>query len=202
MQTDLRELTSDLSAPVSALTPVPLVSPSTSHQESEFPPNEDALVDGIISYLTRKHGGNVHDLGIVNITSKSVVDNDPKHAVRTVALLNTHNTCFCSKDEPGKWVCWDFQRMRIRPTHYTLRGGLLASWSVESSMDGTAWAEIDWRPNYDDFWTSPDIGTFRVSTEVPCRFIRLTQTAPNRRGSNHLSFWSLEVFGTLLERNE
>jgi hypothetical protein len=28
--------------------------------------------DGTISYLTRKHGGNVHDKGIVTITSKSV----------------------------------------------------------------------------------------------------------------------------------
>jgi hypothetical protein len=30
---------------------------------------EARSLDGIISYLTRKHGGNVHDKGIVTITS-------------------------------------------------------------------------------------------------------------------------------------
>jgi hypothetical protein len=35
-----------------------------------FPLNEADSLDGVISYLTRKRGGNVHDKGIVTITSK------------------------------------------------------------------------------------------------------------------------------------
>jgi hypothetical protein len=35
-------------------------------------------LEGIISYLTKKHGGNVHEKGIVTIASKSVYDDDPK----------------------------------------------------------------------------------------------------------------------------
>jgi hypothetical protein len=41
-------------------------------REVEFPLKEAKSLEGIISYLTRKHGGNVHDKGIVTITSKSV----------------------------------------------------------------------------------------------------------------------------------
>jgi hypothetical protein len=40
--------------------------------EVEFQLKEAKSLDGMISYLTRKHGGNVHDKGIVRITSKSV----------------------------------------------------------------------------------------------------------------------------------
>jgi hypothetical protein len=40
---------------------VPPVSPSKSLKEAEFPLQDSKSVDGIVSYLTRKHGGNVHD---------------------------------------------------------------------------------------------------------------------------------------------
>jgi hypothetical protein len=48
-----------------------------SHVRLEFPLKEAKSVDGIISYLTRKHGGNVHGKGIATITSKSVMYDAP-----------------------------------------------------------------------------------------------------------------------------
>jgi hypothetical protein len=46
--------------------------------EIEFPLQEAKLHDVIMSYLTRRHGGNIQDKGIVTITSKSVDDSDPR----------------------------------------------------------------------------------------------------------------------------
>jgi hypothetical protein len=55
------------------------------------------LTDGIIAYLTRKQGGNVHDKGVVTITSKSIRSDSADfiarfgsrdYSVRNVADLN------------------------------------------------------------------------------------------------------------------
>jgi hypothetical protein len=97
-----------------------------------FPMKGAKLLDGIISYLTKKHSGNVQEKGIVRITSKSVSDN-PKWVLKNVADL-TSNSCFWSKDEPGQWVCWDFGEMRVRPTRYTINGEDLKSWVVEGGL--------------------------------------------------------------------
>jgi hypothetical protein len=165
------------------------------YDEVELPSKEAGSLDGIISYLSRKHGGNVHDKGIVTITSKSV---DPKYAPRNVADL-TSDSSFCSKNEPGQWVCWDFGKMRVRPTHYTIRSAYLKSWVVESSLDGEAWTKIDRKTDNVDFkaWLGP--ASFAVSKSAECRFIRLTQTGKNHSWNDDLSILAFEVFGTLLE---
>jgi hypothetical protein len=91
-----------------------------SHVGLEFPLKEAKSVDGIISCLTRKYNRNVHDTGIVTITSKSVRGDDPRWGVRNVADLSDAEP-FWSKDEPAQWICWDFHEIRVRPTHYTIR---------------------------------------------------------------------------------
>jgi hypothetical protein len=104
-----------------------------------------APLDGIISDLTKKHGGNVHGKGIVTITSKSVGGG---HPVKNVADL-TSDSYFYSKNEPGQWVCWDFREMRVRLTHYTIWTSYLNSWVVEGSLDGESWTVIDRKTNQD-----------------------------------------------------
>jgi hypothetical protein len=118
---------------------VPPVSCSKSLKGVEFPLTDAKSLKGIISYLTRKHGRNVQENGIVTITSKSVDSDDRSHGVRNVADL-TSDSCFCSENEPGQWVCWDFHEMRVRPAHYTIRTAYLKSWVVESSLDFVNWA--------------------------------------------------------------
>jgi hypothetical protein len=103
--------------------------------EIKFPLQEDKSVDGIISHLTRKHGGNVNNKRIVTITSMSI-DNPDVHG-RNRADLDSPSS-FCSKNRPGQWICWDFHELRICPTHYTIRAPYLKSWVVESSLDGRA----------------------------------------------------------------
>jgi hypothetical protein len=179
------------------------VSPSKSLKEVEFPLNEANSLDGIISYLTGKHEGNVHDKGIVTITSKSVLSDNPKWAARNVTDL-TSETWFWSKNEPDQWVCWDFHEMRVRPTHYTIGSSSLKSWVVESSLDGEAWTEIDRKMDNEDFkkasWKDPaKTVSFAVSKLAECRFIQLTHTGKGHDGKDDLFIRAVEFFGTLLE---
>jgi hypothetical protein len=53
----------------------------------ELPLKEAKSLDGVISYLTKKHGGNVQEKGIVTITSQSVYD--PHYALTNVADLTS-----------------------------------------------------------------------------------------------------------------
>jgi hypothetical protein len=172
----------------------------------DFPLKQPASVDGIISYLTPTHGGNVHDKGIVTITSKSFYSDDSQSALRNVADL-TSDSYFTSRHEPGQWICWDFHETRVRPTHYTIKSLNLKSWVIESSLDGRSWTEIDRQmDNYDFRRNTPfapvKSASFAVSNSTECCFIRLTQTGKNHAGSDFLSIRVFEVFGTLIESRE
>jgi hypothetical protein len=153
---------------------------------------------GIISYLTKKHGGSVHEKGIVTITSKSVYSDDPQFALKNVADL-TSCEWFGSKNEPGQWVCWDFREMRVRPTYYTIWSAYLKSWVVEGSLDGKSWKEIDRQRNNQDFKHHWDVASFAVSKPAECRFIRLTQTDKRHDNYDSLFLRAVECFGTLSE---
>jgi hypothetical protein len=100
----------------------------------EFPLENGKPLEGIISYLTQKHGGNVHDKGIVTTTSKSMCYNKPNWSARNLTELKS-SSVFMSAHEPGEWVCWDFHELQVRPTHYTINCYDLKSWVVESSLD-------------------------------------------------------------------
>jgi uncharacterized coiled-coil protein SlyX len=144
LEPNLRTELEELKRPLSTPTPVLPASPSKSLKGLEFPLKAAKSLDGVISYLTRKHRGNVHDKGIVTITSKS------GSSLGNVADL-TSDSDFCSKDEPCQWICWDFHEMRVRPSHYTIIGYWLRSWVVDSSLDGGAWTEIDRKTDSNDF---------------------------------------------------
>jgi hypothetical protein len=124
---------------------------------------------------------------------------DPMYTRKNLADL-TSDSYFGSKNEPGQWVCLDFHKMRVRPTHYTIRSYSLKSWVVESSLDGEAWTEIDRKTDNWDFkagyWAT---ASFAVSKSAECRFIRLSQTGERHAGDDYLAIRAFEVFGTLLE---
>jgi hypothetical protein len=180
-------------------TPTPSASsePAKSQNTVEIPMKEAKSLDGMISYLTKKHGGNVQEKGIVTITSKSVYNDDPMYALKHVADL-TSDSGFWSKDEPGQWVCWDFREMRVRPTHYTIRADCLKSWVVEGSLDGSSWTEIDWQTDNQHFMGT-NTASFAVSKPAEFRFIRLTQTGQNHGHDDRRILGAVEFFVALSE---
>jgi hypothetical protein len=101
---------------------------------------------GIISHLTAKSGGNVHDRGVIEITANSVSETFYPQNTADIEI----GLSFCSDDKPSQWICLGFKTLRIEPTHYTIRTGHwspLKSWAVEGSDDGVSWTEIDRREN-------------------------------------------------------
>jgi hypothetical protein len=163
-----------------------------------------APLRGIISHLSERCGGNVHDHGLVTITANRPCD--PSHAAKNVADLTT-DSYFNSISEPNQWICYDFNRMKVKPTHYSIRsyygGGVnyhnLKTWTVEGSNDGTAWIRLDERTNNSELNSANAVATLAISQPQPVRMIRLQQTGSDHNGHNHLIFCSFEVFGTLLE---
>jgi hypothetical protein len=187
----------EIHTPSSPPHPVPPVSPSPAlppiQPAPELPLNETKSLDGIISYLTRKHGGNVHDKGIVTITSKSI--EKPCYPPRNAADLTT-DIGFHSMNEPDQWICWDFHDMRLRPTCYTRRSCGLKSWLVESSLDGETWTVIDRKKDNKDF-KELNTASFAFWKLAECRFIRLTMTGKRHESFDTLSIYAFEVFETL-----
>jgi hypothetical protein len=162
---------------------------------------EVSPLDGIISYLTRKYLGNVADMGIVTITSKSVGYDMEHGPVRNPGNVADLASCFSfgSQDEPGQWICWDFGKMRLRPTHYTIRTECLKSWVVEGSVEGSSWREIGRETDNQVFKDGEQTASFAVSNAADFRFIRLTQTGRNHNGADDLFLVAVEFFGTFVE---
>jgi hypothetical protein len=159
----------------------------------------NTLGKGIIASLTRRHGGNVDQLGIVRITSSSVDGDDPQFAPGYVAHISG-STFFRSRDEPDQWVCWDFGQERVRLKSYLVSASGLRGWVLEGSADGAYWAEIDRQENVYSFQNGFGQATFPVPArrgEAEFRFIRLRQTSQAHGGGNVLVLSLVEFFGTL-----
>jgi hypothetical protein len=162
----------------------------------QIPMREVGSKDGIISYLTKAHGGSVHEKGIVPTISQSVYNDDPQFAPKNAADLASDSR-FISKDEPDQWVCWDFREMRVCPTHYTLDAYSLKSWIVEGSVNGRYWTEIDRQSDNQDFKAGWGVASFDFQKEADFRFIRLTQAGKRHVGNHCLVLRGVEFFGAL-----
>jgi hypothetical protein len=164
-----------------------------------FSPSVDGSLDGIISHLTREQGGNVHDRGIVDISSKSV---DYSYVPKLAADLQSTNY-FQSVNESDQWLCYDFKDRRVKPTHYSIHAHsnnwYLRSWVFEGSNDCSSWTVLDEQKNNSTTNSSHPIGTFSVLRSSECRFIRVRQTGKNAQGNDYLILFAFEIFGQLIE---
>jgi hypothetical protein len=172
--------------------------------------------DGIIGHLTRAWHGNVHDLGIVQVTSGSFEKaTNPGSGVPQCSVDLDNELSFSSafrradyEINPTKnnWLCYDFREGRILPTHYAIRtnerytgGPHLKSWLVETSTDGETWREIDSREDSEHLNARWFTRTFGVIVAEECRFIRLVNIGRNHFGDDRLAISAWEIFGTLLK---
>jgi hypothetical protein len=123
-----------------------------------------------IARLTRECGGNVYDRHVVDVTSRpfeketrranpysGAWNDNPDYVAKSVADLETDSvfqSAFRRKKEDiphtrNHWVCYDFKKSRIVPTHSTVctnSGGPGANhlklWLVGTSVDGENWREV------------------------------------------------------------
>jgi hypothetical protein len=166
-----------------------------SPSELELPMIRQGPEEGIIGYLTERHGGHVCSLDLVTLTSKS----ENRSAFNPANLASLHpRGRFWSSNEPGQWVCWDFHHMRVCPTHYGIRCWRLKSWVLEGSLDGENWREMDRQTDTQDFKVHTT-KVFAVSVPMKCQFIRLTQMDKDHYGYDYLELSDVEFFGALSE---
>jgi hypothetical protein len=168
-----------------------------------FAPSCDGSLDGIIAHMTREHGGNVHDRGIVDISAKSV--HSSSYLGRNAADLQS-TTFFHSLNEQDQWLCYDFKNRRVRRTHYSIHAHsnnhYLRSWTLEGSVDGSSWFSLDEQKENSTTHSGHPIGTFSVVESAEYRFIRLRQTGKSAHGNDVLELYAFEIFGQLFESDE
>jgi hypothetical protein len=150
-------------------------------------------LDGLLSFLTRESGGNIHAQGIVTLSSSSFSGDDNWH-------LKSFADCFSGRaflDQAGlgEWIRWDFHEMRVRPVQYSIRASNLRMWVIEGSEDGRRWTTLGQRTDADDFEYGPCTSCFAMSMTGEFRFLRLAQIGGT--GSTSVSLSAVEFFGTL-----
>jgi hypothetical protein len=158
-------------------------------------------LDGIVSFLTSKYGGNVHDYGIVDVTSSSCCGNAyPKNAADLLV-----DSKFGSQGRPDQWLCYEFKTGTIMLTGYTIRSQYDVrtgachpkDWIIEISMDGSNWTTVDEKTNNGALNEQNAVAYFDVAEgrHRECRFVRLRQTGNSHSGTDALYLSSFEVFG-------
>jgi hypothetical protein len=153
--------------------------------------------------LTRNCGGHIGDHGIVSITASSH-GNSTGYPLRNVADFE-NRTLFCTNSEVNSWICYDFKNMRIKPTHYSVRSRRdsnsyhLRSWTLEGSIDGQSWQELDRRENNTALNSQGATMSFSISQSSEIQMIRLRQLSQNSSGNNQLVVNAIELFGIIVE---
>jgi hypothetical protein len=110
---------------------------------------------------------------------------------------------FYSASDANQSICFDFKKMTITPTHYSIRTSRngpnsyqLKNWVLEGSKEGNSWIEIDRQDGRGDLNSQFAVATFSVCRSESVGLLRLRQTGPNHSGNNLLRFIAFEIFGS------
>jgi hypothetical protein len=98
-----------MATPSPAAKPAPFPKPQKSQSKGEFLMTK-AQLGAIISYLTKKHGGNVPEKGILTIASQACQD----ISLPDVADL-TSDSYFASDSRPDEWISGTCASDRVTP---------------------------------------------------------------------------------------
>jgi hypothetical protein len=191
------------------LNPISIDPVKSRYRSVRLSPVEGAPLHGIISYLSRRCQGNVHEKGIVTVTGHDCHSDNSSYAASNAADLMV-SSYFYSKNEPNQSLTYDFGDRRVNLSHYSLRsqynagenGYYLQSWVIEGSVDGANWTEVDRHEEDRSLNYRNPVQCFSVQNGgTDFRFVRLQQTGPNQYYSpNHcLVISGFELFGGLTE---
>jgi hypothetical protein len=208
LEEQFRELRRDFEramTPQISVKPPPVVKQPSSDGIVSCPFQSEAPLDGIISYLTRRCGGNIVEKGAVRVTTSDPDDN-PTYSCRNVVDFESVNN-FLSGNAPNQWVCYDFGRATVKLAHYAIRSGLggpewihLRNWILEGSTDGSEWIELDRRVNDAHLQDCDRSTAFAIAEPIEVRMVRLRQTGVNHEGTNSMVVNAFELFGELREQ--
>jgi hypothetical protein len=166
-----------------------------------FVPGDCGELNGILSFLSREFGGNLHDQGIVIVSASS--QNWSDCPARVIVDFNSSLKGFATNNELNSWICIEFKHHQIKPTHYSIRTRTdinfhhPRSWIVEGlSVDG-AWVTLDSQSGNSSLNNVNTVRTFSIRNVCEVRSVRLRQTGLDSSNYNHLVLKSIEFFGEL-----
>lgn len=126
---------------------------SSIKNEIEFNQQFGNEFNGIMNYLTKKTGGNIHDNKTIRITSNSIWNDNIRYHPKNLVDFNKNNF-YESKNERGGIICFDFKDNLVHLTGYSIRSynagenfANMRNWVVEVSNNGNDWMEIDRHSN-------------------------------------------------------
>lgn len=164
-------------------------------------PSKPENMKGIFAHITETLGENPSS--IVEVTSSSFNPQYPPENV--IDKPNNDTQYFESNDEENSWIRFDFKKMRIAISHYTLKTWFwgpnfqhLKSWVVEGSDDGNEWTELDQREDENSLNDALAFRRFKCLIKVSCRYIRIRSTDTDHSGSNLLILNAVEFYGRLI----
>jgi hypothetical protein len=167
--------------------------------QKTFKFREDSRFDGIISFLTPADGRNVSDCNIVSVKSSGVDRN--RQAKNAADLKNL--TLTATNNEPNSWISYDFQKMEVKVSHYSLHSRIdcesdhLTNWTLEGSLDEKNWITFDVQNGCRSLIGCNRSAPFETSGSEFVRFVRIRQHGKSSNGSGHLTLLKFELFGVL-----
>jgi hypothetical protein len=154
---------------------------------------------GILSHLRTECGGNVHEKGIVSITSSGEVP----CAKRCWQVTDPDwRSWWYTRNAPNSWIQFDFKERTIHLDHYTLKSDtdrwFPLMWNIEASRDGKTWVTLDTR-NTRELASRGAVKTFECNSPSSefFRYIRLRQTGKNGGGDDDLFLTAVDFFGAM-----
>jgi hypothetical protein len=159
-------------------------------------PHREGSLDGILAYLTKNHGGNLHEKGIVTVTGSSI-----NTIQRLTDPLNSSG--YVSWTVADGWFCYDFRNMRIAATHYAVQSccsnNFPQSWVIEVSDDGSSWESVHTVSDSMALKTGKVIVSYSLAQQRRFRFLRMNCFGLNHAGNLEFHLYGFELFGNLFE---
>ena len=177
----------------------------------EYDGNPNHRFEGIIHHLQNNKSENLHDSGIIEVTSKTVSgSNYAKNAIDF-----DRNNYYISASQLD-WLKYDFKDQKIRPTSYSIKtrpnndDQNPVNWCIEVSNTGgdnnEEWRIIDSRTGVQSVSKRNQSDTFHIQTQLTdeesYQYIRFRCTGPTSDGLFCLAISSLEYFGTIVNESK
>lgn len=162
------------------------------------------IFDGIVKYLTKITGGNIHDNETIKVTSNSILSDiyHPKTLLNSVKIDKRFSP-YQSNGTSFAWICFDFKDYLIKLTYYSIQSaywskniGHIKSWVIEISNDDKNWEEIDKHDNCHDLNGPNLIKTYKVRPNEFSRYVRFRHTCETWDGGTY-GFNAIEFYGSL-----
>lgn len=159
---------------------------------------KDKKYEGIINYFNKK--SNIKDEIDISFSSKH---NDCKIDHWRILESEEKEGCFYTKIEENPFICIEFKKHRIIPTHYTIRACAdnrnPRKFVIEGSNDKKNWTLIDKKKNCTELKNYVADHTFSIEKEVTqsFKYIRIRHYGINWDNINLLQIRSLEFFGKI-----